>query len=499
MLPTVIGVVATLVAGYGIWRPSLWYDEAATISATDRTLPQLAELVEHVDSVHAAYYLAMRGWTALFGFSEFAVRAPSAIAVGLAAALLVILGRRLWDTGFGVVAAVVFIAMPRVAWAGSEARSYAATITLAAAASVVLLVALDRGRWWWVGYGALVVASGVWFLIAATLLVAHLGMVLVLRSFPAQRPRVPRGFVVTAAIATLVLIPYAVWAFGQRSQIDWIPDASARTLATYALFEYPDGSTVYLAAVVVVLIAGVAAGVVTGDGACWRIAAVAAVWCAVPAVVVLAYSWPGSSAYTPRYLAFTVPGLALAIAWAIRQLTRGRWWATALVVAVLVGVGVPSYLAQRGPYGRAGGTDFSQVADYIGAHARPGDCVAYAPPPSWNPVSSRMIARAKPADFAGLRDVGAKVSADDADLLWDVDKPVTAYRSFARGCRVMWVLTDRDRSRPSRLFPGGMSVWRFDRFRFTDTALYRELAATGLRIDDRVSFNNSQVVRMVRP
>ncbi|GAA1482370.1 glycosyltransferase family 39 protein [Gordonia sinesedis] len=497
MLPVMIGVAAALVAGYGGWRPSLWYDEAATISATDRTVAQMWRLVEHVDSVHAAYYLMVRGWTAVFGFSEFSVRAPSALAVGAAAGLLVVVGRRLWDNRFGVIVAVVFVTLPRVGWAGVEARSYASTMLLAVAATLVLLIALDRGRWWWVGYTALVVASGLWFFLAVALIVGHVGVVVAVRYRSGCR-WLPRGYLVATGVAVLLLCPYGVWVFGQRDQVSWIPATTFRTLGTFALFEYPNGSWAYLLAALVVLIGGTVVAATVRVDAHWRVAAVALAWWLAPAIVVVGFSWLGSAIYTPRYLAFTVPGLAIGIAWAVRQLTRGRRWATVLVVGVVVVVAIPDYLAQRGPYGRFGGTDFSQVADYVGAHARPGDCVAFGSSPSWSPVSQRVIARAKPADFAGLRDVGARVSADRAGALWDVDKPVTAYRSFAQTCAVMWVLTDRDRARAARLFPGGTLYWHFEPFRFADSALYRELAAAGLRIDRQIPFNNSQVVEMRR-
>ncbi|HYB82902.1 MAG TPA: hypothetical protein VED43_14925, partial [Mycobacterium sp.] len=64
--PWVIAVVAAVISGAWASRPSLWFDEAATISASaSRTLPELWRLLSHIDAVHGLYYLLMHGWFAI--------------------------------------------------------------------------------------------------------------------------------------------------------------------------------------------------------------------------------------------------------------------------------------------------------------------------------------------------------------------------------------------------------------------------------------------------
>ena len=80
-------VCGALGAGLGLaWggQPSYWFDEAATLSAARRSVPQLWALLRSTDAVHGLYYLGMHGWLALVGTSEAATRAPSAIGLGLA-------------------------------------------------------------------------------------------------------------------------------------------------------------------------------------------------------------------------------------------------------------------------------------------------------------------------------------------------------------------------------------------------------------------------------
>ena len=85
--PGAVALFATVVSAAWACRPSLWFDEGATISAAaSRTLPELWRLLGHIDAVHGAYYLLMHGWFALFPPTEFWSRLPSALAVGAAAA-----------------------------------------------------------------------------------------------------------------------------------------------------------------------------------------------------------------------------------------------------------------------------------------------------------------------------------------------------------------------------------------------------------------------------
>ena len=76
-------------------RPSLWFDEGATISASaSRTLPELWRLLGHIDAVHGLYYLLMHGWFAIFPPTEFWSRFPSALAIGAAAAGVTVFTRQ---------------------------------------------------------------------------------------------------------------------------------------------------------------------------------------------------------------------------------------------------------------------------------------------------------------------------------------------------------------------------------------------------------------------
>jgi hypothetical protein len=64
---------------WGITAPSYWRDEAATLSAVFRSLPQLLWLLGRVDAVHGLYYLLLWPVTQVAGTGELVTRLPSAL------------------------------------------------------------------------------------------------------------------------------------------------------------------------------------------------------------------------------------------------------------------------------------------------------------------------------------------------------------------------------------------------------------------------------------
>ena len=102
--PWLIAVLAAAISAGWAGRPSLWFDEGATISASaNRTLPELWKLLGHIDAVHGLYYLLMHGWFAIFPPTEFWSRFPSCLAIGGAAAGVVVFTRQFAGAGHGGV------------------------------------------------------------------------------------------------------------------------------------------------------------------------------------------------------------------------------------------------------------------------------------------------------------------------------------------------------------------------------------------------------------
>lgn len=129
------GVVALAVMLWGIGARPYWGDEADTVSAVSRSLPQLARLLGHVDAVHGLYYLLLWPVDRLLGVGEFATRLPSAVTMAAAAVGVAAIGRRLRSRRAGLCAGLVFAALPMVTGEAHDARPYAMVTAAAVLAS----------------------------------------------------------------------------------------------------------------------------------------------------------------------------------------------------------------------------------------------------------------------------------------------------------------------------------------------------------------------------
>lgn len=490
-LPLWVGGATVLVAGAFSWVPSFWWDEAATISAADRPVSALLELHGLRDAVHAFHNLLLHYWFQIVGVGEFTARFPGVLALGAGAAAVTATGQLAAGRRVGVAAGVVFALSPRVLWAATEARSYAFAMALTALLSLVLLMALRRrATRWWVLYALLVPVAGTMFLYSLTVVVAHAVTVLLVarRSFGV--------FVATAAAGVGLATPFVLLAYSQAGQVSWIPPLDETLLRTLAVDQwFPQAPwTAVLCAVLLVAatVVAVRRGIPAGE---WRVLGFAVPGVVVPVGMLLTYSL-FDNMYLERYLAFTVPALALLVGWAAARVAT-RWWsALALFVALAVSV-APAYVQQRQPFGKAGGTDYSAAADLLVDKSRPGECVAFEPTVSWTPTSPRAVMDARPDAVEGLDDVGLGRDAVERTNLWSSDAPpdVLAERAAAR-CDVLWVIADGDRDTGFTVWHPNDVLWKFEPYRFADTDTFRELSAAGFEVVDRERIHHLQLIRL---
>lgn len=490
-----LGLTAAVISGAAAGRPSLWVDEAATLSASTRSLGELWALVQNLDAVHGLYYLFMHGWFSVVPVTEFWARLPSALAVGVAGSGVVVLGRLLCARSVGVAAGVVFAVLPRTTLAGIEARPYALTMACAVWLTVLLIVAVRRDRTrFWVGYTAALAVTAALNIVVLLVLAAH-AIVLVVLAAP--RPVVVRWAIATGA-AVLALSSLLVLTAAQQGQIGWIWPVSAVTLGQFFGEQYfpsvysdglravgPDqeqftGKQLAVAVgawarvaplmVVVMVVAGLAvrmrarAARVLGTSP-RPLLCTAAVWTVAPTVVLIGYSVAARPVYQPHYLSFTAPGVALLVGVAVVIVARDTRPTVALLVLIAV-CALPNYVAQRGVYAKFG-SDYSQVADVLWSEGAPGDCLIVddAAPPSLSDALEG--ARARHRD--GLREVGRAPGAAQRGELFGERLPARAWADELRTCGVLWTVTDRDRGVPA-----------------------------GFRTVQRWKFNQTEVIRSVR-
>lgn len=485
-----VAAFAIVLSAAGAARPSLWFDEAATISAATRSVSQLWDLIGHIDAVHGLYYLGMHGWFTVFPATEFWSRFSSCLAVGGATAGVVVLGRQFGNRTLSVCAGVLFAMLPRITWAGIEARSYSWSTLAAVWLTVLLISAIRRDRAaLWASYAALLVVSAVLNIFAVLMVFPHAVAVTMLGD---RRARVRWVTVTTAGV--LVVAPFFVWCRSQSFQVGWISPPGLHTVTEVVLEQYFDHSVAFALLAAAVLSAPLLVPRLRPtDEDTRRLVAVAAVWVIAPTAVLLVYSAAAQPLYYPRYLSFTTPAMALLLAVCVVAVARSREWITA-TLAVFALAATPNYITvQRGPYAKEG-MDFSQVADVISAHSSPGDCVIFDNTTSWKPGPIRPITAARPAAYADLVDPGRGKPAWQRNRLWDAHLGIWGVADEVRRCTVLWTVSERDPSVPSRqsgqrLQPGP----RLDR-----APAYQVPESMGFHIVERWQFNFAQVVKSTR-
>lgn len=402
-----IGLVAFTIAVAGSENASLWGDEAASVLSAERPLASLATMAQNVDAVHALYYLALHFWIDAVGASPFAVRFPSAMAVGVAAGGVVLCGRLIGGLRLGILGGLVAAVMPRLTDVGSEARSYAFTAAVATWLSLVLLLILHSeiaSRWLWVAYGVLLAVGTSLFIWLALVALAHLVVLLVARRSLARPPGLISTWVLTASISLVAASPVLLFAYLERSQIAYLADRQtydANSVLVTPWFESPaaavGGWLFTVAGIVICVHAALGAREARRGSLILPI-----LWMLLPTVVLLSFS-AFIAVYTPRYLAMCAPAVAILIAMPIDALLASRRRAEgAIAFAMVVALAAPVWLAQRGPYAK-NNSDWAVISAELSSDALPGDAVAFDDTvrPSRRP---RLALRTYPAGFHGLRD-----------------------------------------------------------------------------------------------
>ncbi|MCV7348888.1 glycosyltransferase family 39 protein [Mycobacterium parmense] len=495
--PWAIAVVATVISAAWACRPSFWFDEAATISASaSRTLPELWRLLAHIDAVHGLYYLLMHGWFAVFPPTEFWSRFPSSLAVGAAAAGVTVFARQFSGRTTAVCAGLVFAILPRTTWAGMEARSYAMSVAAAIWLTVLLVAAARRNRpRLWLSYALTFMVSILLSLNLILLVPVH--AVLVALSAPDKQARSPLvRWAVASAVAVGLMTPFIMFAHGQVWQVNWIYPLSWHYAFDIVQRQYFDHSVAVAVLSAVTLVTAAAARLAGARGPAGdmrRLVLICLAWIVVPTVLVVVYSGVSEPIYYPRYLILTTPAMAILLAVCIVTLAR-RPGLVAVGVLLFAAAGLPNYLfVQRWPYAKEG-WDYSQVADLVSAHAAPGDCLMVDNTVPWRPGPIRALLAARPAAFHSLIDVERGAYGPAVGSLWDGHVAVWLTTAKLNKCGVIWTITDRDGSLPAhqagRSLPPGPAFGRSPAYRFA--------GYLGFRIVERWQFHYSQVVKSTR-
>lgn len=189
---------------------SLWRDEVDSLRFATAPWPEMVANFTRPGWNGPLYYLLLRGWIALAGRSEYALRYFSLFWGVSGVALIYVLGLRLFHRrSVGVFAALLTTTAPYMIWYGQEVKMYTLVPALVMAAIYALRRAVegDGARWWAVQVVATTVAFYVHILAA---LLIPVQVILFLIWWPRAR-RQWRGALISLACLTLPYLPLLAW------------------------------------------------------------------------------------------------------------------------------------------------------------------------------------------------------------------------------------------------------------------------------------------------
>jgi Dolichyl-phosphate-mannose-protein mannosyltransferase len=365
---------------------SFWVDEMATAfvvhhgaaDASLRVAPQVAASI---------YYVLPRAAERLFGFSEWAYRLPSLLAMGLSLWFIArVAGRLLHEDAawFTIFCCLSFRAFD---YQAADARPYALGTCVVCAGMWFLIRWLDTGRWrdavLFTGTAALVCQVHLIFWPIYLLFGGVAGVRLARRDTPASRLQALAVFGVVAASLSTVL-PAALRLLREAGAHVVVGEPAAANL----------GSAIKLGSVTAAC--AVAAIIASWRG--WKAARpaagsllIVAMWWLVDPLSLFAFSHlTGHSVFVARYLTIALPGAALAVTAAAAIFLPPNGWrplSLALGAGVLIFMGSWTRLwpAHHNSGWRAAAQSLNEMALPAGLPVICPSPFIEARPPVWRP------------------------------------------------------------------------------------------------------------------
>ena len=317
-------LLAFFLATFRLDGQSLWYDEGVTAQVAQQGIAELTRWTAG-DIQPPLYYYVVAAFGQLAGWSEWALRLPSAWFATLATALMAALALRLANSARVALLAALFTALhPLVLYYGQEARMYAQLTALAVLAGYLLvrLAGSDNPpRWLWPAFVATATAAVYTHYFALFLLLGLATAYLfdVWRWQPASLRRRKSVSLLTAGLAVLLFYtPWLAALFGQLrgDRSYWTGALKVQEALLDVALAFTGGESV-LERIGVWLLVGYALVTLLAIVRLWRgaepgrrVLLYAALWLLAPvvAVLLLAVAVPKFNA---RYVMVALPGLLL--------------------------------------------------------------------------------------------------------------------------------------------------------------------------------------------
>lgn len=187
LAPVAVALGSLALGAVALGHRSLTTDEAIAVTKARASFGSLLSSLAHDHPAQAGQLLLLK-LAGTAGSDELALRAPSAMAGALAAGLLVVLGTMLLGRVGGLVAGLALALNAGVVEASREVRPFALGLLGVVAATLLFVLALERGGGWrWAPYAVAAAALPITHPLAASVLAAHGAALIARRDRPDLR------------------------------------------------------------------------------------------------------------------------------------------------------------------------------------------------------------------------------------------------------------------------------------------------------------------------
>jgi len=379
-----IVVIGAFVRFHGLGDQSLWYDEAVSWTQSHGSILDLFRLTSE-DNYPPLHNLLLFVTIHLFGDAEWSLRLPSAILGTLTIPLLYAITARLAGPVAGLSAALILALSGFHVWYSQEARMYALlafTATLFAWVLLRYLTTPGRARHWpvWLAATALLYSHVFGSL---TLVALMAGVWLVYRLAPNRWSQPFLPLIGDMLIAIVLFAPWSIFLLHQAQLINqqgfWIPSPTPAVLGDIVV-KFASGE-----AGLALLLVGCGAAVLavatsrrTGPDAPGPKPLVIALiflgfWAFAPALMAVAGSLVARPFFISRYVIGSLPAVCALAGIGLSWLSPNRIALGAVTLATLVTatLALRTDIPPRDPW--------RDLAGYLEANLRPGDCLLAAP------------------------------------------------------------------------------------------------------------------------
>ena len=239
LVPTACAVLFAILAMIKM-DLSVWYDESYTAYLIQGNFGEIWNLTA-VDVHPPMYYFALKVWSLVFGSSAVALRGMSIFWGVVAIFLAFYLIKRLFNMKTASVATFLMTLSPLFVRYAEEMRMYTMVLAIVLAATLVMVVAIERTKkqkegfeWTWLLYGVLLVIGMMTHYFVAMAWMAQLVYLI----YYYRRKIWRRDIILGYALAVGLFLPWLPNCLKQVVNVQggfWVPEVSGTTLIDFVV------------------------------------------------------------------------------------------------------------------------------------------------------------------------------------------------------------------------------------------------------------------------